>query len=223
MSLSHLRSVNFLLIVVNRADAEADSTATLIDLLSPVLVPQFLPAVISPILSTIASISTFPLIVILLHSQATRLNSKATRFWYTLGFSQTAAFVSWIFDILVAGDHGFAAAYALRIAESIFSVLWIIGIMSVFYRKSPSSYTNTDDLISFSSSAVPPPRNQSAIPTPSTFQLAFSILLQFQFISSGYLRLPEPPRPLRLSSAALSNNRKNLRFLLFWFSCKLHV
>jgi len=42
-----------------------------------------------------------------------------------------AAIVSSVFDLLAAQGHGFV--YAFRIVESIFLVLWIVGIMAVFH------------------------------------------------------------------------------------------
>ena len=100
--------------------------------------------IICPIFSLLTAIFPFPLLVILLHSQATRLNSKATSLWLTLAFSQIAATVSSAFGLSVAQDHTFVEDF--RIVQSIFLVLWITGIMIAFHRTYPFAYANRHNL-----------------------------------------------------------------------------
>ena len=106
--------------------------ATILSLLSVFLSPTSLPFVTPFVFTIISQISPLPILAIILHSQPTRLNKKATRFWVVLVVAQ-------LFSVLYCIFH-FLAAVSIRstfvqVFGSVFMILWATSIMINFYRK----------------------------------------------------------------------------------------
>ena len=106
--------------------------ATILSLLSVFLSPTSLPFVTPFVFTLISQISPLPLLAIVLHSQPTRLNKKATRFWVVLVVAQLFSVLYCIFHFLAAVS---IHSTFVEVFGSVFMTLWATSIMINFYRK----------------------------------------------------------------------------------------
>lgn len=93
-----------------------------------------LPFVAPFVLTLLSNISPLPLLAIILHSQPTRLNKKATRFWVILAIAQLFSMLHSIFEYLAVSAPA-ALVDAYQVVQSVFMILWAISIMIIFHRK----------------------------------------------------------------------------------------
>ena len=107
--------------------------ATILTLLSIFLSPTSLSFATPFVITLLSKMSPFPLLAIILYSQPTRLNRKATRFWVILVMAQLFSVLYCIFRFLTAvSTH---ATFIYQVFESIFMILWATSIMISFHRK----------------------------------------------------------------------------------------